>query len=197
MLFSLQTLKRVVQIFILITLITVVIGYTTRFAQGAYDPLDDNVATVFFKVVNVASNDALNIRSSSTTSSKKIGQIASDESCLVYLNRRDDSKRWVKVSYKGVEGWVSLNYLQIHNSPTCWRYYQVNNVQSNDTLNMRDSPSPYSRQVGNIPHNGSCLLRVDDVVVSETRWYMVEYGGVKGWVNTRYLRRIDVDDCDV
>jgi len=184
-------LKRTIFILTIITVITLPV------AQSGYDPLEDSVATVFFKVVKVADNDVLNIRRLPSSSSEKIGQIASNESCLVYMKRRDDSKNWVKVSYKGVTGWTSLNYLQINDSPTCWRYYRVTKVKTGEHLNLRKSPGSHNHKVGKIPHHGECLLRLDDAVASKARWYMFEYRGVKGWAHTGYLRRMSVDDCDV
>ena len=86
----------------------------------------------FFRVKGVAGDDVLFIRAEPNASSKKIGEIPPDGTCVRNLGcrggltfqeftdlseeqkteRLKKSPRWCKVEYRGVEGWVAGAYLQ-------------------------------------------------------------------------------------
>ena len=83
----------------------------------------------FFRVVGVASNDVLNIRTSATALSTKIGAIPHNgdgirnlgcQGGLSYAEwseateterKAAERRRWCRISYKGVEGWVAGRFL--------------------------------------------------------------------------------------
>ncbi len=171
---------------------------TTLQAVATYDPLNDEEAVIFFKVVKILAGDVLNIRSSPSPKSKKVGKIPVGQHCIAYLNEiggPTNQKTWVKISNKGIKGWASLNYLS-QEEMGCGTYYKVINVRSH--LNIRKSPYLYSRRVGKIPAHKECFLGIDKYVSKLKRqWAMVRYSGTKGWVNAKYLKKIDVDECDV
>jgi SH3-like domain-containing protein len=182
-----------------IIIVTLLMGWqVTLQAQDGYDPLNDSASTVFFRVVNVNAKEGLNIRQAPNAKSKSVGKIPPKESCVAYLNTRDSSKQWAKITYNGIQGWADLAHLEQHNAPACWRYYRVVNINANDTLTMRQLPNLNSQPVTKIDADGSCLLRLDDAYDAKKRvWFMVEHNGVRGWVNSYYLTTIQVDECDV
>ena len=190
------SLKKLAIVLVLTNLIGFFGWCTTLQAVVTYDPLQDKEAVVFFKVVKVRAGDVLNIRSSPNPRSKKIGKIPVGKHCIAYLNEMGGpTKTWVKIAYKGVKGWASLNYLS-QEEKSCGTYYKVINVRSH--LNIRRSPFLYSKRLGKIPANEECFLGIDKYVSRLNRkWAMVRYSGVKGWVNAKYLKEIDVDECDV
>jgi hypothetical protein len=88
--------------------------------------------------------------------------------------------------------------------PDFWR---VHGVSEGDVLKIRREADPASDKVGEIPPHGTCIRAIRCVggltyeefaTLSEAektkiekarpRWCRVEYDGVTGWVNGRYLR---------
>ena len=62
--------------------------------------------------------------------------------------------------------------------------YRVRNVAQWDVLNMRSSPNPGSRIVGQIAPQGS---GVHCLGPCQGRWCRVSWRGMVGWVNMRFL----------
>jgi len=86
-------------------------------------------------------------------------------------------------------------------------HWQVKGVEAGDVLNMRVSPFWSAEKVGEIPPGSQCVKNLgcqggltfeefttlsdeekQQVLKERPRWCMVEYDGVVGWVNGRYLR---------
>ena len=63
-----------------------------------------------YRVVGVASNDVLNIRSRASARSYKVGFIPPD-SCGVLISGPDRGS-WVQIEYNGTTGWVNSRYLE-------------------------------------------------------------------------------------
>lgn len=74
----------------------------------------------FLQVVNVSSNDALNMRASPTTNSDVIGSIPYNGQTLVSTGNVQGS--WVEVNWAGQTGWVNERFVQTvqnaNNRPT-------------------------------------------------------------------------------
>jgi len=66
-------------------------------------------------------------------------------------------------------------------------FYDIHNVASNDTLNMRTSNHYSARKIGEIPHNGQCVEMVFDAY----KWAIVRYDHTYGWVKKKYLKAND------
>ena len=69
----------------------------------------------------------------------------------------------------------------------CCGTYQVVGVASDDVLNIRSGPSVRYPIVGEIPSGSGCVIRSR---ICQGRWCRVQYVGMRGWVNVRYLRYI-------
>lgn len=86
-------------------------------------------------------------------------------------------------------------------------HWQVHGVAAGDVLNIRQKADPKSEKIGEIPPDGQCIKNIRCVggltfkefsTLSEPekkkiekgrpRWCLIEYSGVTGWVNGRYLR---------
>jgi uncharacterized protein YraI len=72
--------------------------------------------------------------------------------------------------------------------------YRVVKVQSNDTLTVRDGPGAKYNKIIKIPSNGTYI----EIVGYETKvgrffWVPIEYEGIRGWVNSYYLKK----DCPI
>ena len=63
-------------------------------------------------------------------------------------------------------------------------------VEEGDALAIRDAPSPDARQLGAIPTGTEAIELFSCQKPPQSpppNWCVVEYGGVRGWVNARYL----------
>ncbi|NOQ89621.1 MAG: hypothetical protein GQ549_01600 [Gammaproteobacteria bacterium] len=86
-------------------------------------------------------------------------------------------------------------------------YWQVRNVERNDTLNMRSSADLSAAKIGEIPHDAQCIrnmgckgglthhefITLSDydkqlILKQRPRWCRVRYKGTTAWVAGRYLR---------
>jgi len=86
-------------------------------------------------------------------------------------------------------------------------FYVVHGVAKNDVLNVRAEADPHAPKVGEIPSDGECVRNLGckgglsfqefmelspeqkkERERENPRWCKVEYQGVTGWVNARYLR---------
>lgn len=66
--------------------------------------------------------------------------------------------------------------------------FYVVDVEPGDVLNMRAGPGVQHPVVGSIPPDGRDVrVTGDGVMVGESLWAPVAYGGEQGWVNMRYL----------
>jgi len=85
----------------------------------------------YYRVVNVAENDVLNIRAQPTAKAPKIGEIPAGADCVRNLGCRGgltlhefstlseaqkaerlrQNPRWCQVEYRGISGWVAGRYL--------------------------------------------------------------------------------------
>lgn len=67
-------------------------------------------ATQFMQVVNVSSNDVLNMRAGANSNSDVIGSIPFNGQTVVATGNKQGS--WVEVSWAGQSGWVNQRFLQ-------------------------------------------------------------------------------------
>lgn len=67
-------------------------------------------ATQFMQVVNVSSNDALNMRAGPDSNSDVIGSIPHNGQTVVATGNKQGN--WIEVSWAGQSGWVNQRFLQ-------------------------------------------------------------------------------------
>lgn len=83
-------------------------------------------------------------------------------------------------------------------------YFAVTGIAADDVLNIRAEPSARSSKIGEIPHDGhgvqnlGCqggptfaewqqMTPAEREQAGRTRWCRIRYGGVEGWVASRFL----------
>jgi uncharacterized protein YraI len=135
-----------------------------------------------YRVVNVAADDVLNIRSGPDSSYAPIGQIPPNGRGVRLGN--GCKGQWCPAGYGGVVGWVNSSYLAAdsnQDSP-----YRVVHVAANDVLNMRRGPAVRYPILSFIPPDGRGV-RILKTVECEAAWCQVDYNGAQGWVNTLFL----------
>ena len=61
--------------------------------------------------------------------------------------------------------------------------------RATDTLNLRDGPSAYAAKViGSVPQGAEIMVQARN---RNGAWYLVEYQGIRGWVNALYVSLLD------
>ena len=134
-------------------------------------------------VVNVASWDVLWMRSGPSVNYRRIGNIPAN-ACGVRVTG-PCAGNWCKVRWRGRRGWVNMRYIGSAPARTC-----VTGVARWDVLWMRSGPSVRYRRIGSLPP-WACGVRI--ITCTRSRpyapiWCKVTWRGLRGWVNSRYLR---------
>jgi len=150
------------------------------YSLTTYNPIQ------YYEVVNVSAGDMLNVRKSYNRHSQKVGQIPPYKKCVAHLNK--SRKKWVKIHYDGITGWVNSRYLRKtqqceHSMIT--KYYDIVRVAYDDVLNVRELHYSKSRKIAEISPNEKCLAYLNE---SYQNWAMIHHNGITGWVNSRYLK---------
>jgi uncharacterized protein YraI len=134
-------------------------------------------------VVNVASDDVLNVRANAGVSHPIVGVIPHNGTGVQITGAGEqvDGAPWVPIKYKEIAGWVNSNYL-------AHQAYTVVNVASDDVLNVRSKAGVAHPIVGAIPPHGMGVqITGAGAQVDGSLWAPVEYRGITGWANSNYL----------
>ena len=129
-------------------------------------------------VVNVRSDDALNLRAGPGTQYAVLGQLRYNQ-CNVFVTGacRGD---WCPVEDGHYAGWAHRHYITLV-SPAM---YCVTGVADGDVLNLRAWPSTSSRILAGLAPN---LCGIAFLPYARDGWQKVRAGGWEGWVNRSYL----------
>jgi len=125
----------------------------------------------------------LNIRTEASTSGQVVGQVPNGEIVGVHWT----VPGWSYVTYNGVTGYVSAEYIQYTQASRSGQPVAVSNKQaivklSSSTLNLRASASTSAAVLAQIPNNTK--LSVSEV---SSDWAKVTYNGTVGYVAIKYL----------
>ncbi len=141
-----------------------------------------------YSVINVASDDVLNVREAPSSRSRVVGSFSPWEDNLIPDGCKAGTN-WCRVEqYEGdVSGWVNKRFLKkhrkVHNqygSNSC----SVKNVSSNDVLFVRQYPSNKSKKMGFLKFNASGLIAYS----KRGNWvFVTNRKGISGWANKRFL----------
>jgi uncharacterized protein YraI len=80
---------------------------------AGFAPLSDAHACACcgtYRVINVADDDALNVRSGPGTHYAVVDALQPDEGCIIQTGKRSGS--WVGIEASGMKGWVNRSYLK-------------------------------------------------------------------------------------
>lgn len=135
------------------------------------------------QVVNVVSNDTLNIRSQSNADSSKVGEIPANTKVHVTGKATNG---WYRVNYNGVTGFVNNGYIKILGDYT-QEEAPIGTRKTNTDLNLRSGPSTDYSVLLTIPRGGI----VDYYSKTSDGWAKVKYNGKMGYVNAKYLTMPD------
>jgi len=127
--------------------------------------------------------DALNLRASATTSSKKLLTIPKGKSVVSSYK----TGNWYKVSYSSKTGYVSGSYLKKKaavKASTVGTSFTKTNYTTTDSLSLRKSDSAASTKLLTIP-KGTTLSSS----YKKGSWYKVSYKSKTGYVAGSYLKK--------
>lgn len=129
-------------------------------------------------VVNVASNDVLNLRRGPGTRYGILTGLRPNQCGIVVTGACQGN--WCPAEDGHYAGWVSRRYLAMV-SPAM---YCVSGVANWDVLNLRAYPSASSRILAELPPN---LCDIAFLPYAVGGWQKVRAAGWEGWVARRYL----------
>ena len=139
---------------------------------------DDVVPGQEHCVVNVRSDDMLNMRAEPSSSAPVVAQKRHDE-CGILVHQACQ-RNWCSVEDGHSLGWVHSHYIAMV-SPA---RYCVSGVAPGDVLNVRAFPSPQSRVLTTLTPS-QCEIAF--LPYSVGSWQKVRVAGWQGWVNRNYL----------
>lgn len=146
---------------------------------------------------------SLNVRSTPSTSGAKVGTLPSGAKVTV----SSANGSWAAVSYQGITGYCSMDYLQLKAADTTAPAETTTAAETTTTtaaasgtdgfsaryagsyqvtasvLNMRSAPSVSASKVGSIP-NGTIVT----VTAANGSWAAVSYQGTDGYCSMDYLQ---------
>jgi uncharacterized protein YgiM (DUF1202 family) len=129
-------------------------------------------------VVNVRTDDVLNMRARPSASSRLVSTLRYGE-CGVTVTGTCRSG-WCPVEDGHDAGWVNGRFISMV-SPAL---YCVTGVAAGDRLNVRAFPSSSSRIIKRLPRN-QCDIAF--LPYATGGWQKVRVDGYEGWVNRRYV----------
>ncbi len=156
-----------------------------------------------YRVVNVAHDDVLNIRSGPSAGYGIVGSIPPRGRGVRIVG---SCRGWCPIQYNGLSGWVNAAFLAAEPAeastgeshaavepparpprelPTYWR---VTGVSQGDTLKVHDGPSAYASVVHAFSAQSGCIRLAG---TCQKPWCQVAFpasGGERvGWVDSRHL----------
>ncbi|MBB4003226.1 SH3 domain-containing protein [Aurantimonas endophytica] len=129
-------------------------------------------------VVNVASDDVLNLRDGRGTSARVLTGKRYGSCGIIVTDACQGS--WCPVDDGHYQGWVSGRFIAMV-SPA---RYCVTGVAAGDTLNLRAYPSAQSRVLRRLGRNQSSIAFLP---YATGGWQKIRVEGWEGWVNGRFL----------
>jgi SH3-like domain-containing protein len=128
-------------------------------------------------VVNVRSEDRLNMRAQPNSGAAIVARKRHDECGILVHNCR---QKWCRVEDGHSLGWVNRHFIAMV-SPAL---YCVAGVMSGDALNLRAFPSAQSRVLTRL---GPRQCEIAFLPYAVEGWQKIRVAGWQGWVSRRYL----------
>ena len=139
---------------------------------------------------------ALNVRNEPQITGQKIGVVKQNEQFEI-LETKDS---WLKIDFKGKEGWVSSDYVIVKEDVTQNEEEESNNVDIDESqiqkvikevtassLSVRQGASTSAKRIAVIKKG----VKVE-VIETINGWDNIVYGDIQGWAYNEYLTNVDV-----
>ena len=140
----------------------------------------------FAKVINVKSNDTLNVRSTDTTSGKILFTLKPNAGVNVTEMTKNG---WYKIEYYGNYGFVNSNYIELINPSiegTTFNGY----AQLTSKVSAKELPSSKSKSLFELPANAG----VYTTRKTSNNWYEIKFNNKIGFVNSSNLKILSHED---
>ncbi len=129
-------------------------------------------------VVNVATDDVLNVRRQPSSSSDIASRLRFNECDVIVVG--DCQGNWCPVEARHDTGWVHKHYISMV-SPYL---YCVAGVAQDGHLDLRKWPSPGSKHLTRLRHD-QCDIAF--LPYATNNWQKIRVGGWEGWVERQFL----------
>lgn len=145
-----------------------------------------------YQVINIRSNDTLNVRSDVNTSSKILGELGHN---ATGIHVTACFNGWCEIKYGCLRGYASQKYLSNGSGAVSTsnqgskNLYHVVGHTSSEELNVRNGPSTKYQITGTIPHNGSQIIvnACNFINGYKYKWCQISYERLNGWAYGKYL----------
>ncbi|MDM5186919.1 SH3 domain-containing protein [Bacillus sp. DX4.1] len=126
---------------------------------------------------------SLRVRSEANTSSAILGNLKQGEKVTIL----GKANGWAKISYKGKEGYISLEFVKIGNDSTNptnpGEVTEERGVVNASLLNVRKGPSTTTATIGHLK-NGETVT----IIGKENGWAKIRFNGGEGYVSLQFLK---------
>ncbi|WP_159612929.1 SH3 domain-containing protein [Glutamicibacter sp. JC586] len=166
-----------------------IITATPSTATNAAAAVEVALPAASTNITEVRTTANLNLRSSAGTSGRILKTIPTGSSVPV---SDVASNGWYKVTYKGMNGWISNKYVTVtaKTSESTSKNTDASSVKSvnlwlaaTSKVNIRKSPNTSSAVAGSLPKHAA----VKATSRAANGWYKITYKKTTGWVSNQYV----------
>ena len=148
-------------------------------AQGGEQPAEQPAETSGETVMTGTVTTTVNVRTSDSELSDKIGKLTGGSQVQVYEQRING---WSRISYNGQDGYIKSQYLAIAGQEN--EGGQSGTRKSATTnINIRSSASTTADKLGTVIGGDSV-----EVLSESGEWSQIRYNGITGYVKSEYLQ---------
>ena len=121
--------------------------------------------------------DNINLRSKPTKTAKVVGKLSNKR--VIILSK---SGTWYKISYNGITGWVSADFISVTSKSTSTKKDDtLYGVINKTDVNIRSKPTTTAKVVVKLSKKKVTILS------NSGNWYKISYGKTSGWVSKDFV----------
>ena len=129
----------------------------------------------------------LNVRSKSTSSSKKLGVVSKGKTVTA---TKVVKSKWYRIKYKKKTAYIYKPYTTLKKTRVI--YGSAKKGKTTESLNVRASHSANSKKLGTIAKGKTVTLTGHYVLKDKTKWYTIKYKGKVRCISAPYVKLIAV-----
>ncbi len=131
----------------------------------------------------ITKDDPLGIRIQADKDSERVSEIpkGSEIEILTVFDK------WGYVSYNGVGGWVSMEYVELVSATNVTVKHEPGKytiATQDDPLGIRTKPEQDAERAGEVPKGEEV-----EILAVHGEWGYVNYDGINGWLSFQYLKK--------
>ncbi len=131
----------------------------------------------------ITKDDPLGIRIQAAKDSERVSEIpkGSEIEILTVFDK------WGYVSYNGVGGWVSMEYVELVSATNVTVKHEPGKytiATQDDPLGIRTKPEQDAERAGEVPKGEEV-----EILAVYGEWGYVNYDGINGWLSFQYLKK--------